>query len=195
MLAIEPINACSVCGDDVRLSQVSLTRSTMRLSTRHEADALQFGLLRPVRACGWRSRTPASEFPPSIWPMCSSGSTGPSPSRTRRDNGVGLGLAIAKSAVAAHGGDIWLESQLGRGTVLRVELPLMEGASTLTARDSPRARRLPMRASGRPGAAPLSPQIVRIRTITSNFGQLPCGVVPVIPLRPPFSIDACRILR
>ena len=40
--------------------------------------------------------------------------------------GVGLGLAIAKAYVEAHGGTIWVESELGRGTSFYVELP--EGA-------------------------------------------------------------------
>jgi hypothetical protein len=51
----------------------------------------------------------------------------PQPNQAR--NGVGLGLAIAKSSVAAHGGEIWLDSQVGRGTILCVELPLMKTSS------------------------------------------------------------------
>ncbi|HLF87965.1 MAG TPA: HAMP domain-containing sensor histidine kinase [Anaerolineales bacterium] len=37
--------------------------------------------------------------------------------------GAGLGLAIAKGIVEAHGGRIWVESQLGQGTVMQFSLP------------------------------------------------------------------------
>jgi two-component system, OmpR family, sensor histidine kinase VicK len=37
--------------------------------------------------------------------------------------GSGLGLFIAKSIVAAHGGDIWAESELNRGTTISFAIP------------------------------------------------------------------------
>ncbi len=38
--------------------------------------------------------------------------------------GSGLGLALAKRVVEAHGGHIWAESKVGKGTTIRFTLPL-----------------------------------------------------------------------
>jgi two-component system OmpR family sensor kinase len=44
-------------------------------------------------------------------------------SRARRTGGVGLGLALARRIIVAHGGTLTLESQPGQGTTVRVTLP------------------------------------------------------------------------
>jgi two-component system, OmpR family, sensor histidine kinase CiaH len=56
------------------------------------------------------------------------------PARSRAQGGAGLGLAIARSLVRAHGGQLSLSSQPGSGTTALVRLPL-------TARRSAFARR------------------------------------------------------
>ncbi|MBD3272274.1 MAG: GAF domain-containing protein [Elusimicrobia bacterium] len=41
----------------------------------------------------------------------------------RRQGGTGLGLSIVRSIVELHGGKIWVESELGKGSVFKIILP------------------------------------------------------------------------
>jgi len=43
--------------------------------------------------------------------------------RDRERGGSGLGLAIVKAILEAHGGEIWVESQMGQGTAFSFSLP------------------------------------------------------------------------
>jgi len=65
--------------------------------------------------------------------------------RSRELGGTGLGLAIVKHIVQAHGGELGIESQLQKGTTLRIRLPV---ASRESARHS--AERIPGEDHSRP---------------------------------------------
>jgi two-component system phosphate regulon sensor histidine kinase PhoR len=43
--------------------------------------------------------------------------------RSREKGGTGLGLSIVKHTVQLHGGRVWVESELGKGTAFYFTLP------------------------------------------------------------------------
>jgi two-component system sensor histidine kinase SenX3 len=51
-------------------------------------------------------------------------------SRGRATGGTGLGLAIVRHVAQAHGGEVTVESEEGRGTTFRLKLPLAAASRT-----------------------------------------------------------------
>ncbi len=49
--------------------------------------------------------------------------------------GVGLGLAIAKDIVMAHGGEIWVDSEIDKGTTFTFTFPVYQGNGSVTLPD------------------------------------------------------------
>jgi signal transduction histidine kinase len=130
LLTVEPLEPCSVRGDDIRLSQVFFNAldNAIKYTPRGGRVTVR------ARPSGSRVRIEvedtgvgiSSEHLRHVFKRFYRADPPPTGER----NGAGLGLAIAQSSVSAHGGDIWLESHVGRGTVVGVELPRMDVAAS-----------------------------------------------------------------
>lgn len=63
-------------------------------------------------------------IPEEAQAVCSSASTWVDKGRARKNGGTGLGLAIVKHIVRLYGGSLKLESEVGKGSVFTITLPL-----------------------------------------------------------------------
>lgn len=122
-LKVEPLEAWTIRGDDIRLSQVfyNVLDNAVKYTPRGgrvtvRGEALQSRILIEVEDSG--PGISAEDMPHVFKRFYRVEQTS-----NGDQAGSGLGLAIAQSAVAAHGGAISVRSANGSGTVVRIELP------------------------------------------------------------------------
>ena len=98
----------------------SVLRNALRFAPT--GSSIRLRLLAGLRDVQWKSRIAARACRSRSWAICSSPST--AAPRARPWQQRGLGLSIARAAVAAHKGRISASNVLPQGLSVRIELPL-----------------------------------------------------------------------
>jgi signal transduction histidine kinase len=121
--ALKAAASAPVLGDADRLAQVldNLLDNAIRYSPENSTVTVE------IRSSGAECQCAVSDCGPGIpekhLPFIFERFYRAEPSRSRHSGGAGLGLAIAKALVLAHGGRISAESLAGQGTTIRFCLP------------------------------------------------------------------------
>jgi signal transduction histidine kinase/CheY-like chemotaxis protein len=82
-------------------------------------------------------------IPPEKLPRIFEAFTQVDASPSRKYGGTGLGLTISKSFVELHGGRIWVESEMGKGSTFTFTLPI-QGPSQVRAEAGPKVEESPL---------------------------------------------------
>lgn len=109
--------------DPGRIGQVLQNLLSNALAHTPEGGAVKVGAGRVSgRVEVWVSDT-GSGIPPEHLPYIFERFYRVDPSRARSTGGSGIGLAISRQLVEAHGGRIWAESEVAKGSTFRFTLP------------------------------------------------------------------------
>jgi two-component system, OmpR family, sensor kinase len=114
----------TMVGDADRLKQVLINLGANALAATPPEGQIEFSLERVDGHARLAVSDTGIGIAPEVLPRVMDRFVRGDPSRARATGGTGLGLAIARGIVEAHGGKIRLESEVGRGTIAVVELPL-----------------------------------------------------------------------
>jgi len=121
-----PLDDLTVKGDKLKLRQLFLNILDNAIRYTPSGGAVCGSLVRKNgSACVTISDTGAG-IPPEHLPHIFDRFYRVDSARSRADGGTGLGLAIASSVAKLHGGEIVVESQVGRGSTFSITLPLLD---------------------------------------------------------------------
>jgi heavy metal sensor kinase len=126
-LTVGEVDDCTVFGDSAAIRRLLIVLLDNAIKYASPAGGIRVDL----RLCRWRDRAAArlevrdngigiaAEDLPHVFERFYRASK----DRSRRIDGVGLGLSIAKSIAERHRGQIEMESEAGKGSTVRVFLP------------------------------------------------------------------------
>jgi two-component system OmpR family sensor kinase len=142
-----PAVGLAVPGDPVRLRQVvdNLVSNALRYSPADQPVEVRIEALGAVDGRQAVARIVVVDHGPGMPPEAAARAFErffrADPARSRTEGGSGLGLSIVAAIVAAHGGQVDLQTAAGQGCRVTVSLPLV-GAGTQTPADPGAARAL-----------------------------------------------------
>src|SRR5581483_2278547 len=122
-----------VHGDADRLRQVLINLASNALAHTPSGGQITFRLGQDDGRARLAVADTGSGIAPELLPRVMDRFARGDDSRARTTGGAGLGLAIVQGIVAAHHGTITLDSEVGRGTTVTVELPATSVALTAPA--------------------------------------------------------------
>lgn len=126
-LRLEEIDQVMVNGDRDRLKQVILNLVSNAVNYTPAGGEVRLWLSKIDQRAYLKVEDTGPGIPPEDLPYIFDRFYRGDPSRKRTENsGFGLGLSIAKWIVDRHGGQIEVESQVGKGTRFTVWLPLVQ---------------------------------------------------------------------
>lgn len=115
---------CPVSGDVDRLTQVldNLLNNALRYSPNGSVIRIDITTREKMCRCAIRDAGPGipAEHLPRIFDRFYRVES----SRSKRGGEAGLGLAIVRALIEAHGGEVFVESQTGEGTTVGFSLPI-----------------------------------------------------------------------
>jgi signal transduction histidine kinase len=123
-LRVEVEEELSVHGDELRLRQMFLNLIANGIKYTPEGGSLELALLREGELARVDVIDTGIGIPDEAQPHIFDRFYRVDKARNRMDGGSGLGLSIARSIAVAHGGNISVQSTLGRGSTFTVLLPL-----------------------------------------------------------------------
>ena len=119
----------SVSGDQDQLKQVllNLADNALKFTPADGRIEFQLGSVDGTATIGVADN--GSGIPADVLPRVTERFERGDPSRSRATGGFGLGLAIARDIVEAHGGNLTIESTVGQGTIVHISLPRQSSAN------------------------------------------------------------------
>jgi signal transduction histidine kinase len=119
----------SVSGDQDQLKQVLLNLADNALKFTPAGGHIEFRLGSQNGVATIGVADSGSGIPAEVLPRVTERFERGDPSRSRATGGFGLGLAIARDIVEAHGGELHIESKVGQGTTVHISLPRQSSAN------------------------------------------------------------------